>query len=160
MKKKRINIVLIIVVVGLWGTLIYKYFRPHLAGQVVSQSIEYQNNNEVRIATKDTFELRRLDFDPFFNKVVNKSVVFTSNAAVSYPPKKPVVKNLNKVFPTVSYFGYIKSTKRAKEMILIKINQQLKRVRLNQIIDGLIIKSIYRDSIEVVFQGEARTIKR
>ena len=63
-------------------------------------------------------------------------------------------------FPSVNYYGYIKSKDKKEELILLKVNNRLERVRLNSDINGLVIKKIYKDSVTVFFNSETRNFKK
>ena len=54
-------------------------------------------------------------------------------------------------WPNITYYGYIKSKDKIEELILVKIDNQLYKLRKNSNINGLIINKVYKDSIEVSF---------
>lgn len=159
--KKMINAVLIIIVVSLWGTVSYKYINRFFGdNEVFYNTSENYNFDTLSVISKDTFNLQPLTKDPFLNKIVTQPKVQSSPV-----PKTPVVKKEPILkspipFPAVQYYGYIKSKDKKDELILVKINNSLERVRLNDNIDGLIIKKIYKDSIVVHYNKETRSFKK
>lgn len=162
MNKKHINIVLIVVVVGLWGTVLYKYVNRFF----VTEDFPYTSQNLsmpiIAKIKKDSFTIQPLERDPFLGKLlVKKQNNFTPNNPVikSFVKKNPEPKMTNP-FPRIQYFGYIKSQDKSEKLILLKVNNKLERVRLKANIDGLIIEKIYKDSIEVLFNKEKRVINR
>lgn len=159
--KKAINIVLIIVVLSLWGTVSYKYINRFFGSDELAYNLPNDYNyGTVSIIKKDTFLLEPLAKDPFLNKVFSKpkqptQIVTTSPKIKTEPKPKEAI-----LFPSVQYFGYIKSKDKKEELILVKINNRLERVRLNSTIDGLVIKKIYKDSVTVFFNNETRSFKK
>ncbi len=162
MSKKKINIALIIVVLGLWGTVAYKtvsqYFFPkELLAFNDSQANTRLNFSQIK---KNAFQLENIQRDPFLNK---REEPLPQNVVVRHvSPRiinKPVVVSKPAVqWPAVHYYGYIKSKDKTEELILVKINNQLHKLRKNDQVDGLVIKKVYSDSIEVYFNKEKRII--
>jgi hypothetical protein len=157
MNKKHINIVLIIAVISLWGTVLYKYVNRFLT---TNELVYTQQNLSIPIVAKiekDTFTIYPLERDPFLGKLLVKK---QNNFKTKNPVIKSFVKNIEpkitSPFPRIQYFGYIKSQDKSEKLILLKVNNKLERVRLKANIDGLIIEKIYKDSIEVLFNKEKR----
>lgn len=159
--KKMINAVLIIVVVSLWGTVSYKYINRFFGeNEVFYDTPENYNFDTLSVISKDTFKLQPLTKDPFLNKIVTQPKIQSSSIPKqSIIKKEPVLKTPIQ-FPAVQYYGYIKSKDKKEELILVRINNRLERVRLNDNIDGLIINKIYKDSIVVNFNKETRSFKK
>ena len=164
MSKKKINIVLIIVVLGLWGTVVYRslnhYFLPNQDQNAVEQRGNSFNYQQIK---KDTFELSPLHRDPFLSKQMAPAtpIVYTKpsapivkkTAAVKAPPQPTVV-----YWPEINYYGYIKSSQKISELILIKINNKLYKTRKNDIVEGIKIKTVFKDSIEMQLNKEVKLI--
>jgi len=162
MAKKKINIILIIVVLVLWGTVGFKTINRYFNYNTVIANEEMQTKNvSLKIIDKDTFDLEKVHRDPFLNKQIEEQK--TQVKVVSYykPVKKvtqilikrPIV-NLN--WPTLKYFGYLKS--KDQELVLLKIDSKLHKLKLNDNINGLVVKRKFKDSIEVSFNSENRII--
>ena len=64
--------------------------------------------------------------------------------------------NYNISWPQLQYFGYIKSN--TQELVLLKIDSKLHKLKLNDEVNGLIVKKKYKDSIEVFFNSQSKTI--
>lgn len=163
--KKAINIILIIFVLGLWGTIVYRYVSNLF---ITENSILSRNDKKyslVRIKDRDTFNLSLLKRDPFLGNHM------TSNIARSIPhfekevkskPSKISVKNnsTSKFIPTIQYYGIIKSSSKKDELVIIKINNTLQKLRPNSEYEGVKIKKIYKDSILISFNNNLMFIKR
>lgn len=157
--KKAINLGLICLVIALWGTVLYKYINRFFIseGNFVSQT-EYYSDLSSKIVKKDTFKLLKLKRDPFLNKnfVSQKNIVQPQKEFNK--PRKLSVSNSNSVvdFPSIKYYGYIKSKSKNEELVLLKINNRLERVKVNSSINGLVVKNIYKDSIEISYNKQNR----
>ena len=72
--KKIINIVLIIVVLSLWGTVGYKYINRFFGSdELLYTSSNDYNYEAISIIKKNTFLLEPLAKDPFLNQVFTKT---------------------------------------------------------------------------------------
>ncbi len=164
MPKKRLNIILILLVLGLWGTVAYKSlnrFFPPENGANESNNVSQSFN--IKRIEKDTFSLEKLPRDPFLSRVLevkSSPVVIKSFVprAKDIKTPKPVMNKPLIVWPKVYYYGYIKSHQKTEELILVKIDNRLLKVRKNQDIEGLVIKRIFKDSIEVGFNKEKKFV--
>ncbi len=161
--KKTINIVLITVVLGLWGTLIYKTVNQYFFSKKVeidkNQFGEKFNMSQIY---KDTFNLEDINRDPFLNKQNEASTITVSKPIKNYsksPKPIPIIKPKEIVnWPSIFYYGYIKSKFKTEELILVKINNKLYKLRKNDDVDGLSVKKFYNDSIEVNYNKEKKII--
>lgn len=166
MQKKKLNIILILVVLGLWGTVIYKSLNRFFTSEVS----DFANTNssqsfDLKKISKDTFLLEKLNRDPFLDKALalktNPSIEKKIKPVIKpkvNPKPKPVEVVKSVIWPQVSYYGYIKSKEKSEELILVKIDNGFLKLRKNQNIEGLIIKRIFKDSIEVCFNKEKKFI--
>jgi len=166
MIKKKINIVLIIVVLGLWGSVFYKTINQYFFTKGTSTNTAYSSGKiQFSQINKDTFALEKVSRDPFLNKQTHEVVSYpvkryTSNTSTAIKRTKPAAtqpKQLT-VWPAISYHGYIKDSR--GELVIIKINQKMFRLRKDALVDGIIIKKISSDSLELDFNKERKTIKR
>ncbi len=158
MNKKHINIVLIIAVVGLWGTVLYKYVNRFFNTDELAYTSQDFSMPIIAKIEKDTFAIKPLERDPFLGKLLIKKQnnFIPKNVVIKTPIVKTPEIKIDKPFPRVQYFGYIKSQDKSEKLILLKVNNKLERVRLNSNIDGLIIKQIYKDSVVVSYGKEIR----
>ena len=164
MAKKKINIILIIVVLSLWGTVGYRTITRYFTNNESDINPEISNHYvSLKKINKDTFELKKIGRDPFLNKHYNEKPAFV--ASVSYhAPVKRVLKptpvapkvNTNISWPQLQYYGYIKSND--QELVLLKIDSKLHKMKLNNEVNGLVIKKKFKDSVEVFFNSQRRII--
>lgn len=172
MQKKKLNILLIIVVLGLWGTVIYKslgnYFTSNTA---INSTNKRQTNFNIKNIKKDTFPLEQLKRDPFLdhNTVTpaSKEIALIETQSIPKPVRittppikkevpQPVIFN----WPNINYYGYIKSWNKDNQLILIKIDGKLFKVRKNETVNEILISNTFKDSVEVVYQKRKKIFHR
>ncbi|MGK4568988.1 hypothetical protein [Flavobacterium sp. 3HN19-14] len=159
--KKKINVVLIIIVSCLWGTVLYRYVNQYFFRQDFTFPQKTAEHASVtNFMQKDTFVLSDLNRDPFLNKLARKPNVLSDK--VLKVKKQPVVKKeVKKVnFPSITYLGYIKTINKNEELVLLKVNGSLMKLKTNQLLDGLKVLKIYKDSVRVSYMDEADDIKK
>lgn len=170
--KKKVNIILLLVVLSLWGTVAWRslknfFYQP----SEIENTTLYQSININKIE-KDTFKLQKLNRDPFLQKSI---VTATSNVGYSGYKKtlknsgkgnlssfqKPQIKKIEKSeMPIIKYIGYIKSTHQKEEMVILKINEIIKRVVVGRKNNDILIKKIYKDSVQIVYLKKTIIVKK
>lgn len=161
--KKKVNIVLLLFVLCLWGTVLYKYVNQYFIKDEplpFTASTNFTTTNE--ILKKDTFKLDNVMRDPFLGgyqveqKRMPSKKIF-SRKIMKNPPSKVIYSPL---FPSVRYFGYIKSIdNKTPETILLSANGKFLRLHLNENKDGLKVTTLTKDSIKVSYNKESKWIR-
>jgi len=168
MAKKKINIVLILAVLGLWGTVGYKAVSQYFfSEEIKTAAVASDYNFKARKIERDTFALEKINRDPFLNKALlraesNHAVV--PRAAVSgtrrVVPAKAIEKPKEaKYWPIVSYYGYIKSGSK-NELVMLKIGNKMHRLHKGQEVEGLMLNKVFKDSVEVRFNKENKIVRK
>jgi hypothetical protein len=166
MNKKAGTRILIFVVAGLWAYNIYRTI------QNVQVKIEVQDNKVNAPLTfapvlfnKDTFELFLPDKDPFLKNgsfTAQPIQQTTENPSTKPPIKKdntPTVPvNLQKKWPEITYFGYLKNHQSNHQLCLINLAGKNYRLAVNDTKEAVTILRAYPDSIVVAFQNETKTV--
>lgn len=114
-------------------------------------------SNEV--VTTQTYELNLNGRNPF--KVSTKATEKRPQKKIPQRNKKnpsSVIKQVR--WPSVKYFGFVKSERSANKLVVLKVNGRLYRKRVSESIQDITISKAYNDSIIVVFEGETKTIKK
>ncbi|MCF6133372.1 hypothetical protein [Flavobacterium wongokense] len=164
--KKKLNIVLLLLVLCLWGAVIYKYVNQYFSK---NEPVSYVNtanySTKTEIVKKDTFELNRIARDPFLGGYASVVKSNNSNSVRRVFPRREVKKEPLKVnisrFPNVQYFGFIKAIdKTSQEMILLGVDGKFLRLHLNQDSDGLKVTALNKDSIKVNYNKETKWIPK
>ncbi len=155
MKKKYLNSTLIILLLIIWGNIIYKYFgrsktkdtQAHIVG--ANMPIHYA-------VAKDTFILQLNNRDPFKVSKIRKVTTVTRSIRIikNNQPIKPVI------WPNIEYYGFVKSVSNKTKLVLVKVNGKLLKKREKDKIESLTIIKAYSDSITVSLNKTIKTIKR
>jgi hypothetical protein len=166
MAKKKINIILIIVVLSLWGTVGYRALnRQFTDNEVILEKQSTPDNATINQVNKDTFKLEKINRDPFLNKQFQTAVALPKTVISHYKAvKKTVIPIIpkgdpNLRWPSLSYHGYIASKERNEDLVLLTIDSKLRKLKLNDPVNGLMVKKRYKDSIEVYFNAETRMVR-
>ncbi|KIA94981.1 MULTISPECIES: hypothetical protein [unclassified Flavobacterium] len=166
MVKKKINIILILIVLVLWGTVIYKSINGSFFFNETVLKRQNSNNDFVfHQVNKDTFELDKIKHDPFLNKQLLSGTTVDEKQNLGFPTTKKNRASIvpkpkpNITWPDLTYYGYIESKGRNEELVLLKIDSKLCRLKLNSPMNGLMVKKKYKDSIQVIFNSETKIIR-
>ncbi|WP_303417002.1 MULTISPECIES: hypothetical protein [unclassified Tamlana] len=156
----------------IWLVVFYRVFNTFFTGD--SSVNDITNNVSSRKSSlynfsKDTFILKKIERDPFLGKsrpvrkkkvlIVNdKSSKKSSEKGIKKPIKK--VMNKNHIWPKLSYYGSLKTGESSSLLFLIKVDNQLHKIKKGDKLQDIIIKKVYRDSITVQMYKESKTILR
>lgn len=159
MQKKHLNTILIIVVVAIWGGLVYKFARPFFSSNqtIISVPKEAFSQKETHIHSKDTFELAILTHDPFLAKTYYKS---TSSKVTSKKTTKKKSKPKKLVWPKISYLGFVKAQINKNKLGLIRINKKLYKVRSKDKVATMDVLKVTNDSIGLKLGNEKKFFKK
>lgn len=155
MKNKKAVYLLVVLIAGIWGVIIYRFFNFASSSE---NSTAFQSSFVPPVlssGTADTFSIAANYRDPFLGRVEVRSEV--KKPAVNPLPKK-AVEPLK--WPTITYGGVIKSRKSNSQLCMVIINGQSNFMKEGDAIADVKLKKVYKDSIEVTFQKEKRMIKK
>lgn len=154
--KKNINIVLILLLLIIWGSIGYKYFvkKETVEHRSIVQQKETPLHYTIR---KDTFEIKDIK-NPFNNVFIkSKSSRKIGNGKTSNK-KKSIPVQIK--WPSIQYHGYIVSKGNSKKLGVINVNGKIMKKREKEIIlEKFKIKKIYEDSIQFECNKVLKTIK-
>ncbi|WP_330443320.1 hypothetical protein [Flavobacterium sp. C4GT6] len=165
--KKKINVILIIVVIALWGGIGYRFLSNYFftPDQPVLRTY-FDSNTDIDniFVQRDTFVMEPIKRDPFLNKIKSdsKSILVRNNSANNTVKPKQVVTHssteIKTYWPKIEYYGYIKSGDN-KELVLLNINGSVKKMHIGENGSGVTVNKISRDSIKVSFNKESKVIR-
>lgn len=165
--KKKINILLLIAVLGLWGSVLYRLVKNYMVSNENNKLVEQRISTiPVTKLKKKPYEFNPLSRDPFLDQIYNTSIEVKRETSVSKVFGKQKIKDevskFNKVisFPNIQYYGVIQSSSNNKEVVLLKINGQLVRLSKSGESEGVKIKQVYKDSVKVLFSNQTKVIRR
>ncbi|WAC02701.1 hypothetical protein N7U66_03245 [Lacinutrix neustonica] len=166
MNRRLLNIILMVFMFAIWIVVIYKlfnFFKADNQTTYLSKDVIYAESS-LQTLSKDTFQLNRIDRDPFLDKVRERKVNVTVGKPKQKPDKKNVKKALNNKisivvkWPKLRYYGTIKGINSSSELILIKIDNKLFKLREGDKLEDIALKKVYRDSIIVEMNNELKSI--
>ncbi len=160
--KKKLNFLLILAVLGLWGTAGYRFIKNNLPAD---RNVSEQDINAKPLSLlvkRDTFELRLPERDPFMGKLIGQrkpQVPSTPSVRRTVTTKKTPtdLPDQSIAWPEITYFGNIKAA--TTEMAVVKIAGKMYRLHCGEQASGILLKNITTDKIEVVYNKEARDFR-
>jgi len=156
MKNKKVVILLLILAAGIWGTVIYRIFKTvHKEDTVQRKPAESKPDFS---SLPDTFSIVADYRDPFLGKRVVPQSLKKVTTPVVKPKPEPVASTIK--WPALSYSGIIKNKNDAKELALVKIDQKEFIMRTGEVMQGVQLSKIFKDSIVVLYQKEKKVIMK
>lgn len=161
MNKKYLNIALLVLLIVIWGGVLYKHFGK---SNVV---VNPQENNINTVAytpkatfSKDTFTLQLINNNPFKTAIsVNKKYSKTIVTHKAKPKVKPKT-NTKLEWPKIKYHGFVKSNNQNTPLILLNVDNVLYRKRVTESVKGITLVKVYNDSLKVSYQNNIKNIKK
>ncbi|NHF58991.1 hypothetical protein FK220_006550 [Flavobacteriaceae bacterium TP-CH-4] len=157
MDRKKINTILIVAVVAIWGIVLYKFIASYLTDPDAGPIAEIPTKPAIAaIRKKDTVTLNFPERDPFLGTVVTKSkpkapAVRKSVTRKPKSPSKPVL------WPKIEYLGFVKSSASKGRLGLVRIDGRLHRVNAGTEVNGLRIRKISKDALVIMNGKEERS---
>ena len=161
--KKGLNTILITFMIIIWGVVLYKVvnvFGAETTLPEIANTLPIQERSLLEFK-KDTFVFKNVKRDPFLGKRTKSELSLVPK--LPEKSKKTATSRNNRtaeVWPQIQYYGFVKSDTKKGELVLIKINGRLHKVRSGETIETIKIKRVYRDSIRVENNRKQKTIKR
>lgn len=158
MKNKKTVYFLLFLTLIIWGIIITRFYSS------LKQDAQPLVNNENIVELKGEFVSSDFKIianyrDPFlgeFKGKENSTIAIANKAIPSTPRKNPSLTQ----WPSIKYLGSISNGDKKKQIVMIAINGKERIMKQKDLIDGVTLGKIYRDSIEVVYNGEWRYFKR
>lgn len=168
MKNKKLTYILIPLVLGLWGTILYRIFHTVNNKNVdltVNKSTFSENMQNQTIL--DTFSIHPNYNDPFLRKrtKIADSQLNQMKPAGNVTQAKKIVKQTpvassTIAWPGIVYNGLIKNQKSNKQLAMIQVNGQSSIMQTGDVVADIQLTKATKDSIEVLFHSERKTIKK
>ena len=160
MKNKKGTYLLLVIVLVIWGAVIYRLFFQNKSGDAVA----YNNHSFVPEAVdlsslNDTFAIHFNYRDPFLGKTIERKSKPASGGAISKPIVKPAPVLVSK-WPVIVFHGLIRNQTSGKQVAWIVIDNHSFNMTPGAIQMGVELKRCFKDSVVVVFNAEKKTIKK
>ncbi|WP_157588880.1 hypothetical protein [Psychroserpens burtonensis] len=154
MKSRTKTYLLLVTVLGIWGTIGYKI----VSGVSPTISEEKQENFDVAFNPKtntevDTFSIQTLERDPFLGTLTKKK------KSVTRTLKKPINNKANNL-PQISYNGLVKKQNTTDMVFVVNINNNQYLLNKGQVIDSITLINGNDKDITIRYKNKNQTIKR
>jgi len=150
--KKKKTYLLLVAVLGLWGTIGYQVISaldPE-ESEVVAENISIDFSPE---KTKvDTFSITKTERDPFLGKLTRNTP--KTKKSQNRNAKKPDLEN---PWPQIQYQGVVKKQGANSQIFIITINQQQYLLKRNQELEGIKLLKGNSKEIQVYYSKESKT---
>ena len=151
MKNKTKTYILLIAVLGLWGTIAYKILTslnpklPEIQERELAVNFNPKGNTSI-----DTFSVKLMDRDPFLGTLSSKS-----KPKVQITKKKP----LSPWIP-ISYQGVIKSQNPKEQVFVLSINGKGQLLKKGQQIDSITLLRGNSKAVVLRYKNQQKSFKR
>jgi type II secretory pathway component PulC len=152
LKNKTKIYVLLVIVLGVWGTIAYKILNG------ISPSVPQANKQELDIAFKpdkrtqmDTFSVTPVNRDPFLG-VLTHNIQKVTSKKVEPKPKKSSL--------SISYSGMVSNQKASDKVFIVNIRSKQYLLKKGQTIDSVKLIKGDLDKIVVSYNNKSLTVKR
>ncbi|WP_264557915.1 hypothetical protein [Flavobacterium sp. N1718] len=146
---------LLLVVVGVWGTAIYRYVAHFFSNDTLTSIPVGDASRAISLHEKDTFALADIQRDPFLGKTYPARGAATAGLRPSKSSNSPFTKKprVTPVAPDIRYFGYIGTNETTT--FLLELNGELQKIRKNEVKNGVKVLSFSKDSITIRYDGSS-----
>lgn len=156
------NVVALIVVFFVWGYIMKTKFGFFDSEDELTSNVEYSMTPTIRLYKKDTFKLLLSPKDPFLGgksfEERSNSTPNTNRPSILQLKNKVLPLKIEKKWPSISYFGYVKNRAKGKQACLVQINGIISKMFLESKVNDVCLKKIFKDSITVSFNGKIKTV--
>lgn len=153
MKNKKNTYILLVVVIFIWGLLIYNFFSFTNTEAEIPEVSNTISIKPLAVKERDTFSINVNYRDPFLGKMyqpdTNKR---KSGKKIKVKEKAPVL------WPRVVYKGIVSDSKDAKKVFMVIIDGHTHFMKEKEEQQEILLKSGDRKSITIQYQGEQNKI--
>lgn len=155
MNKKTKTYILLVAVLGIWGTIGYKIINGLTPEEPLSpnQNIDVSFNPEKRIK-QDTFSITEVDRDPFLGTLSRVKSKTTTKPSLNQTQKKTNYQ------PVITYSGLVKKQNTSDQVFVVSINNNQYLLKKGQIADSVKLLKGNSKDITVSYKNKPLTIKR
>jgi hypothetical protein len=157
MKNKKL-LILIVLVVGVWGTIGVKVYQSMTEDEVYDQPVPRRLVKDTVVEEK--YELSLVYTDPFLKSDIKpkpKLTIASKKPVVKTKPK-PVVSNID--WNYVKYLGAVYNASRKTKTASVRLGNSDHLMKEGESVEGFRLIEIKADSIKVAFERTEKYIKR
>ena len=174
MKNKRLLYVLLPAVLLIWGLIFQRIWSAAEDGSEVGEkAVSPANQPGATVVRSGPPKLLLTYADPFraaaakptrnLGESTNSVASFArpvATAALNFPVAPVPVAVAPVVWPALKYLGFINNPRQNSRIALLTINDQEMMLKAGDNRQGVVVASIFSDSVQVTFQGKKKTIVR
>lgn len=163
MKNKKLSWILLPGVLAIWVAIGWQVYAAMKSDdENIAEKPRTSLEPTAHSGVPDTFELL-LDYrDPFLEDVVRKTPPPNSQsknavtvAKKTLPPPTPAAS-----WPTLSYSGLVRHSGSERSVGFLSVNGNSHFVKSGDVVEGLRVGKVWKDSVEVVMGRETRNIRK
>ena len=161
MKNKKLIYLLLPVVIAIWGIIFYRIFNT--TGGDENNVVKEINagTDKGQSSYTDTFSISANYRDPFMGKLaVGNNDQPKATTSMQKKAVEPKPQPAPTPWPALAYSGMIKNQRSSIQLAMLQVNGQSYNIKSGETVEGVQVMKIYRDSVEVIFQKEKRTIRK
>ncbi|MCC6373081.1 MAG: hypothetical protein IT236_18905 [Bacteroidia bacterium] len=166
LKNKKAIYILIPLNLFIWGFFIYRFYSAYNSYDEPVATSELKNYKALE--TKDSIDYKlKLNYKDPFLKNHSKSDANLGNRSntdalreIKPTAPKPAPVLVKAQAPEIKFLGLIKNTATGITMALVSINGQSHTIKPNETVDGILFKSLNRDSLVAKWGKERMVIRR
>lgn len=175
MKNKRLLYLLLPAVLVIWGLIFQRIWvaaqgndgqepAPTAATISLAESVVSQRPPQLLLNYADPFKASSPAASPRDRPPVASSPNDFERplrpATLNLPVAPPPVATVPVVWPQLKYLGFINNPRVDRRIALLAIDEKEAMVKAGENRQGVLVTKIFRDSVQLVFQGNKKTIKR
>ncbi|WP_417367184.1 hypothetical protein [Flavobacterium beibuense] len=152
MKNKKNIYILLTIVLGIWGMVIYRLFSFSNPDTNIPATASNFTFKPIEVKARDTFSIDVNYRDPFLGKMYSNDVQKKNTSHV------PIVKKDTLIWPNIIYKGLVSDSKEKKKVFLVSINGQTYFMNEKTTEQEVTLKKGDRNTIEVLYKGKKNKI--
>jgi hypothetical protein len=156
MKNKRAIYILLPVVLGIWGLVIYEFVSFGSAEEIIPESPSHWAVQPHTYKEPQKIIIETNYRDPFLGTIDVPAGPVTQPKKQKKPTKVKAVPEL--VWPAIQFKGVISDVKEKKKTFLLIINGKNCFMSIGDTANGIFLKSGDKESVYVKYQGELNLI--
>lgn len=163
MKNRIINIILIILIVGIYSSIVLKYTGKQSGNSFLPEEVNTYEISGPDSSVNKSFTLSHISNDPFLkdeHRVPVKRHTPNNKSTIKPNNKNKLAEPAPKPNIAIKYMGQIKNLNNSKTVILISFNGKSVRMSQGDIHDNFRLDKIYKDSCLLISGKEKFIVKR
>ncbi len=151
MNKKKNSKILLLIVILIWGFLIYKIYDAFRPNEKNIRKSTPESFNPPLSQERDTFSLLPIDSDPFLGTAYVKKQVNTNKPAPNNRKKEEEV-----IWPVINYLGIVSDENSATSVFILQINGQQHLVKKGETILEINLINGSQEKVILRYKGKEK----